>query len=39
MTREQKIRYFITLNTGGKIMDKKYIDNAEKLLDQLSEEK
>lgn len=34
LTEEQKLRYFIKLNTTGKPMDEKHIDKVKKMLDE-----
>jgi hypothetical protein len=32
ITREQKIRYFLTLNVSGKVMDKEHLKKVENML-------
>lgn len=36
ITREQKTRYFLILNTTGKVMDKEHLKKVEKLLEEIS---
>jgi hypothetical protein len=38
LDRKQKLRYFITLNKHGKIMNKTHLDKIEKLLNEITEE-
>jgi hypothetical protein len=37
LTREEKLKYFIMVNTTGKVMDKKYIEKAKRILDEMKE--
>lgn len=34
ITKEQKIRYFLLLNTSGKVMDAEHLKNVEKMLEE-----
>lgn len=34
LTKEQRIKLFLKVNTTGKVMDKKHLDNVKKLLDK-----
>lgn len=35
LTNEQKLRYFIKLNTSGKVMDKSHLDKVKNMLNEL----